>query len=244
MSHDEDLLDIKQAARFLNVSEASLRRWTNSGRLACLRVGRRRERRFRREDLLMFAEEQPVAAAARSTFPSTEGSHVCGLYDSDLSRVGLAAAFLADALRPHSANYLAVEPDTRDQLLVHLARRRPSIQADVETGRLVFAEYAGSAAGQLAYWETCFAAATEAGARPVRVIGDVSSGLGRRLAPHEVLEYERNYDQLQKRFRVATLCLYDVRRSSGLELLDVLKCHGGVFQYHRQTDAFLAHVLS
>ena len=50
----EPLLDIEQAARFLNVSETSLRRWTNDGRLACLRVGRRRERRFRKADLLAF----------------------------------------------------------------------------------------------------------------------------------------------------------------------------------------------
>lgn len=60
MSDHEDLLDIKQAARFLQVSETSLRRWTNAGQLACLRVGRKRERRFRRADLLAFMEEQPV----------------------------------------------------------------------------------------------------------------------------------------------------------------------------------------
>ena len=52
MSEGDELLDIEQAARFLNVSETSLRRWTNAGRLACLRVGRRQERRFRRVDLL------------------------------------------------------------------------------------------------------------------------------------------------------------------------------------------------
>ena len=38
MSEADELLDIEQAARFLNVSETSLRRWTNAGRLACLRV--------------------------------------------------------------------------------------------------------------------------------------------------------------------------------------------------------------
>jgi len=48
MSEPHEYLNIEQAARLLNVSETSLRRWTNSGRLACLRVGRRRERRFRR----------------------------------------------------------------------------------------------------------------------------------------------------------------------------------------------------
>ena len=231
MSDHEDLLDIKQAAQFLNVSEASLRRWTNSGRLACLRVGRRRERRFRRGDLLAFTEEQPVVGSAGSAFPPIERSHVCGLYASDSSRVNLTGAFFADGVRPESATYLALEPDTRDQVLAHLARRRPSIRADVEAGRLVFSEYAGSTPAQLEYWEACFAAATRAGVRSLRVIGDVSSGLGKRLAHHEVLEYERSYDHLQKRFQVATLCLYDVRRSSGLELLDVLKCHKDVFRY-------------
>ncbi len=231
MSDQEDLLDIKQAAQFLNVSEASLRRWTNSGRLACLRVGRRRERRFRRHDLLAFAEEQPVAGPTRSEIPESEGSHVCGLYASDLSRVNLAVAFLADGVREDSATYLAVAPDTQRQILAQLERRRSSIQEDIETQRLVLSEYAGSAPAQLEYWETSFAAATETGAHALRVVGDVSGGLGTRLAPHEVLEYERNYDQLQKRFRVATLCLYDARRSSGLELLDVLKCHGDVFRY-------------
>ena len=34
MSDPEPLLDIEQAARFLNVSETSLRRWTNDGKKA------------------------------------------------------------------------------------------------------------------------------------------------------------------------------------------------------------------
>jgi excisionase family DNA binding protein len=56
----EALLDISEAARFLRVSETSLRRWTNAGHLGCLRVGRRRERRFRRADLLAFLEHHPA----------------------------------------------------------------------------------------------------------------------------------------------------------------------------------------
>jgi len=64
LSDQEDLLDIKQAARFLLVSETSLRRWTNAGQLACLRVGRKRERRFRRADLLAFMEDQPATNSA------------------------------------------------------------------------------------------------------------------------------------------------------------------------------------
>src|SRR5712692_4730549 len=99
MSDQDELLDIKQAAQFLKVSETSLRRWTNAGRLACLRVGRKRERRFRRTDLLAFVEQQPVAGAPLSRPP---GSHMCGFYASDLSRVNLAVRFLADGLRQGS----------------------------------------------------------------------------------------------------------------------------------------------
>src|SRR2546423_6864558 len=64
MAHEPELLDIKQAAALLQVSEASLRRWTNAGRLACFRVGGRRERRFRRADLMAFLESHPFAAGA------------------------------------------------------------------------------------------------------------------------------------------------------------------------------------
>src|SRR3989442_8335438 len=226
MGDQDELLDIKQAAQFLKVSETSLRRWTNAGQLACLRVGRKRERRFRRTDLLAFVEHQPVAGAARSRSP---GSHMCGLYASDLSRVNLAVGFLADGLHPGSVSYLAAAPDARDRILAHLERRRPTVHSDIDAGRLVLSEYAASPPAQLDYWETTLGAATRAGAQSLRVVGDGSGGLGTRLAPHELVEYELGYDRLQQRFRVATLCLYDVRRSSGLDVLDVLNCHKDVF---------------
>jgi len=38
----ERLLDIKDAAGFLNVSAMTIRRWTNSGKLNCYRVGGKR----------------------------------------------------------------------------------------------------------------------------------------------------------------------------------------------------------
>ena len=75
MSDSEDLLDVKRAAAFLGVSETSLRRWTNSGQLACLRVGGKRERRFRRADLLAFVETQPATAASSRPQPPHGTQH-------------------------------------------------------------------------------------------------------------------------------------------------------------------------
>jgi excisionase family DNA binding protein len=54
MPEKQRFLTIAEAAEFLHVSETSLRRWTNSGKLRCFRVGGRSERRFLIEDLLAF----------------------------------------------------------------------------------------------------------------------------------------------------------------------------------------------
>src|SRR5438094_9198983 len=52
MTSDSEWLDIAQAAALLRVSEASLRRWTNGGRLPCRRIGGRRGRRVPRGGLM------------------------------------------------------------------------------------------------------------------------------------------------------------------------------------------------
>src|SRR3979490_3021485 len=107
----ERLLNIKQAAKLLNVSEVSLRRWTNEGRMACLRLGPKRERRFREEDLEAFMESQGGAIKRLEAVPASpnlpvvggirvaQHCHVCALYDDDAGRLKLAVPFLAEGLR-------------------------------------------------------------------------------------------------------------------------------------------------
>jgi transcriptional repressor of dcmA and dcmR len=231
MTHALDLLDIQQAAALLQVSETSLRRWTNAGRLACLRVGGRRERRFRRADLLAFLERNP--GTALQVTGNEVPDHFCGLYTSDLTRTRQAAQFLADGLHARSTCFLAAAPEVRDRVRALLEHQQPSLRHDMAAARLVFSDYADSAAAQLEFWETRFVAATRAGARSLRVVGDVSGGqLGRSSAFDEVLEYEAEYGRsLAARFPVATLCLYDARRLSGVETARLLQVHADVFRY-------------
>lgn len=107
MSEANDLLDIGEAARFLSVSEPSLRRWTNSGALPCLRVGHRRERRFRRPDRLAFMEDQPSHTPHGEDYPTAastprvldgsmlmHGDHLSGFYASDLGLITLSVRFI------------------------------------------------------------------------------------------------------------------------------------------------------
>ena len=150
MSDSEDLLDIKQAAAFLGVSETSLRRWTNSGQLACMRVGGKRERRFRRADLLAFMEAQPVTDPPSRSQPSdrrqhtviagvpvTLGTHLCALYGNDAGRTRLAVEFLLEGLRPGSVCFLNASTEARGQILAQLERWRGSIQPEIDACRLV-----------------------------------------------------------------------------------------------------------
>jgi excisionase family DNA binding protein len=218
-----DLLDIAEAAALLRVSEASLRRWTNTGLLPCLRIGGRRERRFRRADLLAFVERQS---------PGGTGEHLCGLYADEPGRLRHAAAFLAEGLQAGSVCVLAAMPDVRDELIAHLTRAQPGLKRDLASGRFVTGEYNGAWAAQLQYWERQFEDAAKPGGGSLRVIGDVSGGLlGERNRFEDVIAYEVAYAQLSQRYGVSTLCLYDARRHSGLEAVALLQAHPDVFRH-------------
>jgi excisionase family DNA binding protein len=223
MASDSELLDIAQAAALLLVSEASLRRWTNRGRLPCLRIGGRRERRFRRADLMAFLEGDASA---------TPASHLCAFYASDLGRTRQAASLVGDALDAGSVCILAAQPRVRGLILARLARRRPALRRDLEAKRLLVSEYAETAATQLEFWKTMFEGATRDGARAIRVVGDVSGGcLGGDDDFDQVLAYEAAYERLARRFPVATACLYDARRHSGLETARLVQRHPDLLRH-------------
>ena len=234
---------------FLNVSETSLRRWTNAGRLACLRVGRRRERRFRRADLLAFTEDQPAEGHGHvppSSSPAHTvidgvayalGVHLCALFASEAGQTRQAIGFLEDGLRRGTVCFYISTPKSRRDVLAHLEKSRPSLRADIAAGRLVLAEYIGSPAGQLEYWDTRMRAALGAGANSFRVVGDLR-GFGPEGSDEGLSEYEAGYEELiAKRFPVVTLCQYDVRHFSGVTILNTLRIHRDNFRY--PVDRFL-----
>jgi transcriptional repressor of dcmA and dcmR len=224
----EPLLDIEQAARFLNVSETSLRRWTNDGRLPCLRVGRRRERRFRRVDLLAFLERDP-SRNPRAAGPLAHGTHLCGLYSSEEGQVRQALAFLAEGFHPGTVTYLVGTAETRGRILAGLEREHPDLDTAIAEGRLILSGYAESAAAQLAWWEARIGEAVRGGATLIRAIGDASAFI-QTASRKELLEYEAGYDRrLAHRFPVVTMCQYDVRQFSGMFVVNALMAHPDCF---------------
>jgi len=217
---DSELLDIAQAAAFLQVSPASLRRWTNAGRLRCYRVGGRRERRFRRADLLAFMESSGGAVS-----PDAH-AHRCDFYLDAAEREAQAVAFLAVALATGNHCVLVVEPKVGDRILARLGERRPDARDAVETGRLTSTTYVSRVALQMERWQQLFDDVTRAGATAVQVVGDVSGGgLARGGNFPKLLDYERRYEAWSQSLPITTLCLYDARRLSGVQATRMLNLH-------------------
>jgi excisionase family DNA binding protein len=223
-----DLLDIGEAARFLNVSEESLRRWTNAGILQCLRVGRRRERRFRQSDLLAFME-QPAAVDPPAA--AIQGNHLCGIYGSRAGRLELVVPFLLEGLEKNNVCFLVAPPRTQSKIVKVMKARRPTLDSDIKAGRFILSEHLKSPAAQCAYFEIAMKKAEDEGVESFRVVSDMW-GLRQLVAAKEMVELELGFERLiVPRFAVAAICAYDARKFSGVELLDALRNHQDTLKF-------------
>jgi transcriptional repressor of dcmA and dcmR len=259
---DSVLLDIHEAARFLRVSEVSVRRYTNSGALSCLRVGGRRQRRFRRADLETFlgtavtaAQAQPAdrpaprpraapppaatpAAAARGYgnillegMEIRYGSHLCQLYGSDRGRTQMATPFLADGIADGDACFLIASEPARSRLLAALRRARGDLDEDIDGGRLRLLEGARSGDAMIELLDQAFSEALEDGYGSLRLLGDMAWFLDSGLSGEELVNFETRYDRLLGHsYPIVSLCLYDARRFSGVDILHALKSHSDTFE--------------
>jgi transcriptional repressor of dcmA and dcmR len=259
MISDAELLDIHGAARFLRVSEVSVRRYTNSGALRCLRVGGRQERRFQRADLEAFvgavrpsrglAEPGPAPGAAafagRSAdgvdqiagdfatiegMPVPWGRHLCQLYETDRGRVQMTVPFLNDGLTAGDACFLIASEPARAHLIDALRRVRGDLAPDIEAGRLRLIDQAHSGNAMLAALDEAFGQAMEEGFGKLRLVGDMAWFLDQGLSGDELVNFETRYDsQIGHSYPIISLCLYDARRFSGIEILHALKSHADTF---------------
>ncbi|MBI3375374.1 MAG: MEDS domain-containing protein [Betaproteobacteria bacterium] len=244
--HDNELLNIKQAAKLLNVSEVSLRRWTRSGALACLRVGPKRERRFRREDLHAYLQKSAtpstmIPARTRSSRNAhiepggvriDHGSHVCSLYENDVGRIKLAVPFLLEGLSAGELCFLVASKKAQDIIIERLDSARPGVRGEIAQGRFVVMDGAKSGTAMYEFFKNAFAEETRSGHRRLRVVGDMVWAVEQELGVDELIDFELRYNRfLAHQFPVASLCQYDARKFSGVAILDALKCHEDTFSY-------------
>jgi excisionase family DNA binding protein len=122
------LLTITEAAAFLNVSKATIRRWTDDGRLPCLRLGARNERRFLQGDLDGLISKPELISKVgntQQTMPrSVSGSrsgHQCIVSNTIEEEWASLASAILPALN-EGTQVLVVEVSNRKKLLENLLK--------------------------------------------------------------------------------------------------------------------------
>ena len=246
IENESELLNIKEAAALLKVSEISLRRWTDSGKLRCFRIGGKRERRFRRVDLMAYLENQEVTTSIQSTDSSKQqaahiylegisidyGKHLCSLYESDIGRVKLAVPFLTDGLRKGDVCFLIAAEEEQREILAQMSDVYGDLKKAVDDKKLIISEGRDSGADMLDYLEQSFLLATRSGNQNLRVLGDMSWFLHKGLDIDDLFDFENKYNHtLARRYPVVSLCQYDARKFSGTSIVSALKCHEDTYQY-------------
>jgi len=242
----QQLLNTAEAARFLRVSQASIRRWSDAGLLPGHRVGPRRERRFAQSDLVQFlnrTEEPsvptPPTAINVGGLPIPVPGHLATFYSSDAGRLRLAVPFLVEGLRSGQPCFLVATDEVLDDYMEAIKNLDGlDLNRALTSGQLSAVGFDGATVDRaVSYWEGKFAAVLSHGPSVIRHVGEMACV--RRMFPSEaeMLRFEQAYDVMCRRFPVTAICQYDSREFDGLAMLSVLKAHPDLFE--RRLATFL-----
>ncbi|HYG70085.1 MAG TPA: MEDS domain-containing protein [Anaeromyxobacteraceae bacterium] len=246
-----DLLTLEEAARYLRVSKTSLRRWTNEGRLACVRVGRRGERRFRRGDLDVELARAPSASGARAAAASREEGadpegalrpaaargvprHV-SLHHSGRDELWrLFRPYLVPALRRGAPVLYVHEDGARRDVLGRVAAEGIDPAALVERGvlrlRVPSEAYLRTGAfspdAMIDYMEAAILDFRALGHRAPLISGEMTWFLSGAPGVDGMIAYESRLNDLLRRHpEVTIVCHYDVDRLPGRITLGAVCTH-------------------
>src|SRR2546430_11754873 len=235
----ERLLNTAEAARFLRVSQASIRRWSDSGLLAARRVGRRRERRFHESDLQAFMQQPSTAHAAADASTVNVGGdpvevpgHLATLYSTDAGGLRLTLPFLAEGLRRREPCFLVA---TSAELTRYTNALGDLEEASRDGLFSVVSFRDGTAAAALIEWDANLASSRAKGQTVIPIVGEMVSEREMFVSEEEMLRYEEAFEVMCRRYPVVVICQYDVRRFDGVALLRALKAHPDLFGFRMGT---------
>jgi transcriptional repressor of dcmA and dcmR len=239
----DKLLNTAEAARFLRVSQASVRRWSDGGLLPARRVGRRRERRFTEADLKRFLA--PASPASKTAHYGVQKevfiggtavplhSHVATFYNSDEGRLRLTIPFLREGLKSGQPCFLVAEGDTLAAYLKALdGSDGIDVDAAIRDRKLTTAPGPGSSVEEaLRFWEQVLTRALADGPSLLRVVGEMSSARKAFESDPLMIEFEVGFNTIAKRLPAVTLCQYDVRVFDGETIFLAIRAHPDLYSF-------------
>lgn len=139
----ERLLDIKDAAGFLNVSEMTVRRWTNTGKLKCYRVGGKRERRFYISDLKDLLHDsknhrlKPLGIGGQRV---PDDAHMTHFYSGKEEAFEVSIPYLLEGIGRGEALLVVMPPERSREFLENMERQGHPVMSWLKSGRLTVSE--------------------------------------------------------------------------------------------------------
>ena len=223
----ERLLNVKEAAEFLNVSEMTIRRWTNQGSLKCYRVGGRRARRFKPEDLTAYLEGRPSATDSLATrsnnsaisFP--DGCHITHLSRCEDEALETDKSFIADGIGRGETICVVVPEDKCDRIMDALRRNEAIARKMRVPGGLHVSRGMETPESQANY---ILDLATRSGGR-FRVFGDMKWTKKKGWSAEEIFRLEDAVNRSARYGEGSLLCQYALDSFSGAEIMNAIETH-------------------
>ena len=246
MLHDEKkFLTIQEAADFLKVSKTSLRRWTNSSRLPCYRIGKRNERRFLIADLLecLSSSEAKTSASKETireeaTLQHTEEQasipqHISTYYRNESEQWKSLEPHLFQHLGEKARMIYIYDSDAGiiEKQLLKIGLDPMKLQRE-KTLHLISSEQAYLRndvfipSRMLEFWQKLIGQAMMDGINKILLTGEMGWAV-RGLPGSELLcSYEKELDQFIANFPMVTvICQYPVKEFSGDIIFESLCTH-------------------
>jgi len=223
----ERLLNIKEAAEFLNVSEMTVRRWTNQGLLNCYRVGARQARRFRPQDLLACLEVFPERVAPAMVdlgikgMAVPDGSHITHLSMAPNEALETAAGFVMKGLEKNEMVCIVVSKAKADSLMAALGRNSTNLKRFIDSGKLHLNRGMRTSDGHMEYLMK-LAAQYEGG---FRVFGDMTWTKEKGWSAETIIRFEETVNRSTRPGRSLLFCQYPLESFTGTEIMMAIETH-------------------
>jgi len=241
----EPLLNIKEAAALLHVSEMTMRRWTNAGLLPCYRIGRKRERRFSPEALRKYltATAYPGHPTGPATLPGgglpliplgygtikvADGTHLTHFYAAPEEALEVQLSYVRQGLL-NDETVLVVAAGERQRLLLERLEGRGMDVAGLRARNRLHLSGGKKTPGEMAAYLTTIVASVPG---RFRLVGEMIWARKQGWSAAELRQLEEWGDSRRSAGRLF-LCQYSLKDFSGQETMMAAETHSHVLYRQR-----------
>lgn len=235
-----NLLNVKEAAAFLNVSEMTIRRWTDAGMLPCYRVGKKRERRFSPQGLHEFLSGGKDASTPGNVplgfrgLGIPDGSHLTHLYYDAKEALDMQVGFVRQGIESDEMVLVVVMNEKKETLLKTLDDRFPPVRHYMQLGKLMFSQGEEQPADMIDHIEKVSSSARSR----FRLLGDMSWALKKGWTEEQLRALEEMTNRGPRTGNLF-LCQYCLGEFSGRVTMMAVETHSHAIHKGRLKESLM-----